>query len=148
MSLRMTRAEREAFLADLHVGIISVNEEGRAPLTVPIWYDYQPGGEVRIITERKSRKGQLLQRAGRFTICVQVETVPYKYVTVEGPIVAIDTADLELDTRPMAWRYLGIEIGDQYIESTRGEREGGDSVLVRMKPEHWLTVDYSKDLPF
>jgi nitroimidazol reductase NimA-like FMN-containing flavoprotein (pyridoxamine 5'-phosphate oxidase superfamily) len=144
----MTKAEREAFLADLHVGIISIAEEGRGPLTVPIWYDYEPGGDVRIITEKKSRKGQLLQRAGRFTLCVQVETVPYKYVTVEGAITAIEPANLERDTRPMAWRYLGIEIGDQYIEATRGDREIGDSVLVRMRPEHWLTVDYAKELPF
>ncbi len=45
MSLAMTRQEREAFLADLHVGIISIDEPGRGPLTAPIWYDYEPGGE-------------------------------------------------------------------------------------------------------
>ena len=44
MSLAMTKQEREAFLADLHVGVISIDEAGRGPLTVPIWYDYQPGG--------------------------------------------------------------------------------------------------------
>ena len=47
MSLAMTKQEREGFLADLHVGIISITEEGRGPLTVPIWYLYEPGGEVR-----------------------------------------------------------------------------------------------------
>ena len=36
----MTRAEREAFLAALHVGIISIAETGRGPLAVPIWYAY------------------------------------------------------------------------------------------------------------
>ena len=46
MSLAMTKQEREGFLADLHVGIISVTEEGRGPLTVPIRYLYEPGGEV------------------------------------------------------------------------------------------------------
>ena len=40
MSLVMTRQERERFLSDLHVGIISVPEEGRGPLTVPVWYAY------------------------------------------------------------------------------------------------------------
>jgi hypothetical protein len=38
----MTRAEREAYLADLHVGVISIERAGSAPLTVPIWYDYDP----------------------------------------------------------------------------------------------------------
>ena len=46
MSLAMTKQEREAFLADVHVGVISIEEAGRGPLTVPIWYDYQPGGEL------------------------------------------------------------------------------------------------------
>jgi hypothetical protein len=81
MSLAMTKREREAFLADLHVGIISIPEEGRGPLTVPIWYSYEPGGELRVVTARTSRKAQLLQHAGRFSVCVQTETPPYKYVS-------------------------------------------------------------------
>src|SRR5947207_11674858 len=107
MALTMTREEREAFLADVHVAVISVAEDGHGPLVVPIWYSYEPGGEVRIITGRTSRKGKLLERAGRFSLCVQTETPPYKYVSVEGPIVAIEAADLERDRRPLARRYFG-----------------------------------------
>jgi nitroimidazol reductase NimA-like FMN-containing flavoprotein (pyridoxamine 5'-phosphate oxidase superfamily) len=55
MSLIMTKQEREAFLADLHVGIISIAEEGRGPLTVPVWYAYDPGKDLRIMTGRDSR---------------------------------------------------------------------------------------------
>src|SRR5262245_1235710 len=36
--------------ADLHVAVISVAEDGHGPLVVPIWYSYEPGGEVRIPT--------------------------------------------------------------------------------------------------
>jgi Pyridoxamine 5'-phosphate oxidase len=92
MSLTMTKEEREAFLADVHVGVISVAEDGHGPLTVPVWYSYEPEGEVRIITARRSRKGKRLERAGRFSLCAQTETPPYKYVSVEGPIVAIEVA--------------------------------------------------------
>ncbi len=141
MSLTMTKEEREAFLADVHVGIISVAEDGHGPLTVPIWYSYERGGEVRVITARASRKGKLLERAGRFSLCAQTETQPYKYVSVEGPIVAIEAAGLERDRRPLARRYLGSELGDRYIEST-GDLVG--NVLVRMRPERWFTVDYAK----
>jgi nitroimidazol reductase NimA-like FMN-containing flavoprotein (pyridoxamine 5'-phosphate oxidase superfamily) len=141
MSLAMTKEEREAFLADVHVAVISVAEEGRAPLVVPIWYSYEPGGEVRITTGRTSRKGKLLERAHRFSLCVQTETPPYKYVSVEGPIVEVEAADLERDRRPLARRYLGRELGDRYIESTR---DTVGNVLVRMRPERWLTVDYAK----
>jgi nitroimidazol reductase NimA-like FMN-containing flavoprotein (pyridoxamine 5'-phosphate oxidase superfamily) len=147
MSLAMSRREREAFLAGVHVGIISIAEEGRGPLTVPIWYEYEPGGELRIVTERSSRKGALLERRRRFSLCAQTETPPYKYVSVEGPVVAIERADLEKDLRPLARRYLGRELGDRYIEATGGEAARGQTVLVRMRPERWLTVDYGKELP-
>jgi len=143
-SYSMTRAEREAFLADLHVGVLSVTEEGRAPLTIPIWYAYEAGGEVRIVTARSSRKGRLLERARRFTLCAQTEAPPYKYVTVVGPIVAIEKAELERDERPLAHRYLGKEFGDQYVEATGGAAARGDNVLIRMRPERWLSVDYGK----
>ena len=44
---RMSVVERETFLADIHVGVLSVpRREGSAPLTVPVWYDYSPGSEV------------------------------------------------------------------------------------------------------
>jgi nitroimidazol reductase NimA-like FMN-containing flavoprotein (pyridoxamine 5'-phosphate oxidase superfamily) len=138
----MTKQERESFLADLHVGIISIHAEGRGPLTVPIWYSYAPGGEVRVVTGRTTRKAQLLRRARRFSLCAQTETPPYKYVSVEGPIVAIEAADLERDRRPLAHRYLGAAAGDRYIERTRAETV--ENVLVRMRPERWLTVDYAK----
>jgi nitroimidazol reductase NimA-like FMN-containing flavoprotein (pyridoxamine 5'-phosphate oxidase superfamily) len=144
MSLAMTKEEREAFLADVRVGVISVAEDGHGPLTVPIWYFYDPGGEVRIITARGSRKGKLLERAGRFSLCAQTEMPPYKYVSVEGPIVAVEVADLERDRRPLARRYLGAERGDRYIESTR---DVVGNVLIRMRPERWLTVDYAKPYP-
>src|SRR4029434_2203214 len=79
VSLAMTKQERERFLADLHVGIISIPEEGRGPLTVPIWYSYEPGGELRVITARTSRKARLLQRAGRFRPCAQTEAPADQY---------------------------------------------------------------------
>ena len=145
MSVTMTRQEREAFLADLHVGVISISEPGRGPLTVPVWYTYEPGGELRVVTGRASRKGQLLAKAGRFSLCAQTETSPYRYVSVEGPIVGIEDASMERDLRPIARRYLGANMGDQYVESTRREFEEHPNVLVRMRPERWFTADYAKE---
>jgi len=145
MSLTMTKEEREAFLAGVHVGIISIAENGRGPLSVPIWYAYDPGQDVRIMTDRDSRKGRLLTHAGRFSLCVQIEMAPYKYVSVEGPIVSTEAADSERDLRPLARRYLGKELGDRYVEETRNLPTHRDNVLIRMHPERWLTSDYSKE---
>src|SRR5262245_52504031 len=109
MSLAMSRAEREAFLAETHVGIVSIAEEGRGPLAVPVWYRYAPGGDVLFATGETSRKVPLLRRTGRASLCVQTETAPYLYVTVEGPI-RFDRVDFERDTREMAIRYLGPQM--------------------------------------
>ena len=56
----MTQTEKELYLADLHVGVLAINEPGAGPLTVPIWYDYEPGGNLWMITGTNSRKGKLL----------------------------------------------------------------------------------------
>jgi nitroimidazol reductase NimA-like FMN-containing flavoprotein (pyridoxamine 5'-phosphate oxidase superfamily) len=50
---RMTREERETFLANLHVGVLAIPSDG-APLTAPIWYDYEPGGDIWVLTGPKS----------------------------------------------------------------------------------------------
>jgi nitroimidazol reductase NimA-like FMN-containing flavoprotein (pyridoxamine 5'-phosphate oxidase superfamily) len=141
MSLTMTEAEREAFLADLHVGVISIEQDGRAPLSVPIWYDYSPGIGVWVITGDTSLKARHLRVAGRFTLVAQSEAPPaYRYVSVEGPVVETREADLERDMRPMARRYFGEELGDQYAAATGSD---GQTVYV-MRPERWRTVDYQK----
>jgi nitroimidazol reductase NimA-like FMN-containing flavoprotein (pyridoxamine 5'-phosphate oxidase superfamily) len=144
MSLKMSQSEREAFLAGVHVGVISIAEPGRGPLTAPIWYGYEPGGELWIVTERTSRKGRLLERAGRFSLCAQTEQPPYKYVSVEGPIASIVASDLERDERPLARRYLGRELGDRYLESTGGAEARAANIRVALRPERWLTTDYAK----
>lgn len=76
----MTRPQREAFLADTHVAMLAIdNERGRAPFLVPVWYWYRPGGDVHIVTGGASRKMPLLRKAGRASLCVQTETMPYMY---------------------------------------------------------------------
>lgn len=142
MSLAMTRNEREAFLADLHIGVVSIPDPERGPLTCPVWYAYEPGGAIEFVTGATSRKAALLRGAGRASFLVQSEELPYRYVSVEGP-VGLAPADLEKHLRPITYRYLGTEAGDAYLEATREERAEGE-VLVRLRPERWLTVDYRK----
>ena len=139
---RMTRAEREAFLAAVRVGMVGIADGLRGPLAVPVWYGYEPGGEVWFVTERDSRKGKLLLLVDRISLCVQTESPPYKYVSVEGPIEAIERADLERHRRVLAHRYLGKQLGDGYLAASGAA--GEENIVVRLRPERWLTVDYSK----
>lgn len=138
MSLNMTVAEREAFLADLHVGVISFNDPGAGPLTAPIWYDYTPGAGVWVIIGSESRKGKLAKAGSRVSLVAQTETSPYRYVSVEGPIRSIEpTTDEALEA--MAIRYLGPEMGKAYAANG-----AGGSVTLHIDIERWLTVDYGK----
>ena len=139
--LTMTKGEREQFLAGVHVGVVGVAADGHAPLTVPIWYAYEPGGEVRFITGGDSRKAALLERAGRASLCAQTEQAPYQYVSVEGP-VTIEGGFDAAERRAIAHRYLGPELGDAYYDGTAADAVG--NVTVRLRPERWLSVDYSK----
>ena len=144
-SLQMSRSEREAFLSGRHVGVISIEDPGRGPISAPIWYDYAPDSGLWVITMRDSRKGKALERAKRFSLVAQQEEMPYRYVSVEGPIVERRPADTEKDGRPMAHRYLGVEFGNAYIDSQNVDSQEGDGDFVyRMRPERWLTVDYAK----
>ncbi|MFQ5457099.1 MAG: pyridoxamine 5'-phosphate oxidase family protein [Myxococcota bacterium] len=144
MNIRMTKEERESFLAGVHIGVLSIPEEGRGPLCAPVWYAYEPGGDLWFETEAGSRKAGLLKEGGRFSLLAQTETPPYRYVSVEGPVASITPGDLEGDTRPMAHRYLGAEVGDGYIEATGGTDARAKTIVVRMRPERWLTADYAK----
>jgi nitroimidazol reductase NimA-like FMN-containing flavoprotein (pyridoxamine 5'-phosphate oxidase superfamily) len=141
MSLAMSKSEREAFLSQTRPAIISIAENGRGPLTIPIWYSYEPGGVVRFVTGGSSKKVALIRKAGRLSLCVQTETAPYQYVSVEGPAV-IGEPDFERDMRAMACRYLGEQMGEAYLQMTAAERVG--AVLVTLTPERWITVDYTK----
>jgi len=145
MSTIMSREEREAFLADVRVGVLSINQEGRGPLTAPVWYGYEPGGDVQVVIERTSRKGKLLEEGPRISLCAQQEAPTYKYASVEGPVVRIEPSDAERHERVLAHRYLGPEAGDRYMESTTDDRDDDEMILIRMRPERWLTADYSKE---
>jgi hypothetical protein len=136
----MSSSERERFLSALHVGIISIPRATKGPLTVPIWYDYQPGGEVWVITDTDSIKGKLLTKASRISLCAQTETAPYQYVSVEGPFTTRPSTQEEL--LAMAVRYLGEEQGQAYAENSAGGGEG--SIVVAIAPETWFSVDYNK----
>lgn len=143
MALTMTQVERESFLADVNVAIISIPEEGRGPLTVPVWYNFVDG-EIVVWTGGNSRKARLLRQAGRFSICVQRDQEPYKYVSAEGPLIGMEAIELESELKPLVYRYMGQERGDQFLSQLGGESAGTGDVLIRMKPERWLTTDYAK----
>ncbi|WP_211261099.1 pyridoxamine 5'-phosphate oxidase family protein [Pseudonocardia acaciae] len=137
--MAMGTAEREEFLAALHVGVISIARADGPPLAVPVWYSYQPGGDVLVQTGPGSLKYRLLERAREFSLVVQDETPPYKYVSVEGPVVdiALDTSQAEREA--MAYRYFERADADAYLAQIKDE----PVAQLRMRPARWYSVDFT-----
>jgi nitroimidazol reductase NimA-like FMN-containing flavoprotein (pyridoxamine 5'-phosphate oxidase superfamily) len=146
MPRALTKAEREEFLAGLHVGVFAMADAKRGPLVCPVWYVYPVDGCVAFCTKKEARKAARLALGARVSFLVQVEGdlmqgVLPKYVTVEGPVVKLETADMNRDLRPIMHRYLGAEVADNYLKATRGESAEGE-LVVHIRPERWLSRDF------
>ncbi|MBV6701781.1 pyridoxamine 5'-phosphate oxidase family protein [Kitasatospora aureofaciens] len=140
----MSRHDREQFLADRRVGVLGVVDPrggDRAPLVVPVWYGYEAGGEIVVQTGRETVKGQLLRAAGRFSLCVQDERRPYRYVSVEGPVVAVEDPVPPAVRENLAHRYLDPDEARAYLAATAAQLK--DDVLFRLSPQRWRTADFA-----
>jgi len=142
----LDQGEREQFLSELHVGVVSMVDGDRGPLTSPVWYTYQQGGDIVFCTREDTRKAGLLALGTRVSFLAQLEGeiargILPRYVSVEGPVVKLERADLDRDLRPIVHRYLGQEVGDGYLKATRGDT-ATDEVVVHIRPERWLTRDF------
>ncbi|MEU1616532.1 pyridoxamine 5'-phosphate oxidase family protein [Streptomyces sp. NPDC005722] len=137
--MELSREERESFLSEPHVAALGVAAgDDRGPLMVPIWYSYEPGGLPWILTGAGSRKMTLLRAAGRFSLLVQRTEPTPRYVSVEGPVTEVTEGSGALH-RAMAGRYLSGGALDRFV--AMAEEQLADHVVVRMRPERWLTAD-------
>ncbi|HJM74426.1 MAG TPA: pyridoxamine 5'-phosphate oxidase family protein [Dehalococcoidia bacterium] len=139
MSLYMTKSEREAFLADVRIGVLSIADGESGPLSAPIWYLYEPGGDFHVSYGRSGHKARVIAEGTRVSLVAQTETSPYKYVSVEGVVTRVGPAAEDNFTLRLATRYLGEEQGRQYASGGNS-----DSLVATVRIERWMTIDYSK----
>ena len=138
-SMALSKDEREQFLAEPHIAALSVSAgDKRGPLTVPIWYQYTPGGEPWVLTGNGSRKHRLIETQGEFTLMAERLEPTVRYVAVDGPVSRIEPGTDE-QLVELTKRYLPADKVDAYLEFAR--REQGDSVTIFLKPQHWLSAD-------
>lgn len=145
---KMTQDAMETFLAGTHIGVVSVANDGdRPPHASPVWYGYEPGGDITFFTNTMgmvSRKSALVQRAGKLTLTAQTEELPYKYVTVEGTVTRIDRPPKADQMLGVARRYLPEQSAQGMVEEELG-RPDGAVVLFTIRPDRWQSVDLSLD---
>lgn len=137
--MALSKTEREAFLAEPHVAALSVFAgTERGPLTVPIWYQYTPGGEAWVLTGKTSRKAELIRAAGAFSLMVDRLQPSIRYVSVDGPVVREEPGTRE-QLREMTARYLAPDKVDGYLEFAESQLE--ENVVFYLEPKHWLSAD-------
>ncbi len=144
----LTEREREAFLAEPRVAVLSLpSDNDRPPLAFPVWYGYEPGGNITYYTHRaepKSRKLRLLREGTAVSLCAQREQVPYAYVTVEGTVVGENEAPTDEQMLAIVHRYLRAEDARAYLD---GERASGVALaLFTIRPDRWAGLDFGDDL--
>jgi hypothetical protein len=146
MPRRMTERERQEFLAEPHIGVLSVAAgDDRPPHTTPVWYVYEPGGSITFFTGtqgRKSRKAEFIDTAGVLSLTVQRDEFPYKYVTVECSVVGSDSPPSAEQMLAIVGRYLPEEAAQGFVEEELGH-PGLGPVLFTVRPDRWLTFDFA-----
>lgn len=148
MARTLTTTEREQYLAEPHVGVLSVaSDDDRPPLTVPVWYAYRPGGNFTFFTGtqgRTARKTRLLERAGVFSFCVQQTQYPYRYVTAECTVVGADRTPPVEDVVAIASRYMP-DSDARAMAETEIANPAGTFVLFTARPDRWLSFDFADE---
>jgi uncharacterized protein len=145
--VEMNERDRQTFLAGPHIAVLSVaSGSDRPPLAVPIWYSYQPGGNITFFTGtqgRKARKTALIEQAGVLTFTVQRAEFPYKYVTVEGTVIRADRPPSAEGMLAIVGRYLPAEAAQGFVAAELA-RPSGTLVLFNVRPDRWLAFDFGE----
>lgn len=145
MPRNLNPTEREEFLAQPIVGVLSVAAGDRPPLTVPVWHAYEPGGDLTFFTGtqgRTARKTRLIEEAGAISFCVQKGDLPFKYVTVECAVVKADRAPSVEEIFAIVSRYLPEEMARGFAEA-EAANPAGTFVLFTARPVRWGSFDFA-----
>ena len=138
--------DQQSFLAERHVAVLSVARgPGRAPLSTPIWYGYEPGGNVTFFTGVNASKLRIIQHAGVVSLTVQREEPPYKFVSISGTVVSTDSPPSSDQIFAIASRYMP-EDAARWMASATAETRGYELILLTIRPDRWQSADYTDDM--
>ena len=136
----MSVEERTDFLTEARVALCAIaRDNGRSPHVSPLWFEYDESG-LSVIVESGSEKQRLLRRGSPVTICIQDESPPYAYVTIEGRVADIREASYQ-EHFNLARRYLPQGIAEAYME-TVGSRS--KNFRIQIEPLRWLSFRYRR----
>jgi PPOX class probable F420-dependent enzyme len=120
--------DREAFLQQANIAVLSTVDAKGRPHAAPVWYFYEDG-VFTISTDRSSRKHKNIEANANVALTIDKRDLPYFAVMVHGRAELGPMFSPEERLR-LAIRYLGEERGRRYVEHTKSE----DSITIRLRP--------------
>ena len=144
MPARLSKAQRERFLAGRHVAVLVTIGADGAPVPTPIWYAYRDG-LFYFRTATDAVKTENIRRDPRVSICVQEEQAPYRALIAYGKAEIREAVDwLE---RELPQRYLGFIGAIGYRQTAASMIEQGPEVALVVRPERFTSFDFTPETP-
>ncbi len=108
----MSDEAREAFLAETRLGVLSTLRDDGAPISVPVWFEWD-GSRARMFTTASSRKVERLARDARASLLVAARIdEPEAWVAIDGRIEILEEGAADLAER-LAERYWDMDDPDK-----------------------------------
>lgn len=142
----MNASALDSFLRARRVGVLAIARDGRAPLSSPIWYDYD-GTRFRIQVDAAGAKAKTIARHGTaaVSLTVQSEVPPYRYAVAYGTAALAPSGDPDLRKR-VARRYFGRFAGDTYVKQEEAAgRHAEDLAIIEVIPDRFVTHDFGPE---
>ena len=121
--------DREAFLQEANVAVLSTVDARGRPHAAPVWYLYEDGVFI-VSTDRGSRKHKNIAANPNICLTIDKRDLPYFAVMAHGR-AEIGPMFSPEERLWLAIRYLGDRRGHAYVEHTKSE----DSITVRLRPD-------------
>ena len=134
----MPLPDRETFLRETRLGILTTLVEGGMPIAVPVWYEWD-GEHARIFSNATSAKIRRLERDSRASLLVTNVLGEQEYwVAIEGTVAVRREGAIELAMR-LAARYWDLSDPARAAAVQRWSDNPGALVLLELTPARFRT---------
>lgn len=140
----MSPQDREAFMAEPHVGVVATLRRDGRPYTVPVWHLWD--GDHVWLTGTESRVWcRQLMADSRLSLCVEALQPVAGHVDIDGTGEVLLAADFDIwpISRRLAEKYVGR--GDPgnaaAVDAFFANMQTEPRLLVRITPEVWRAID-------
>ena len=134
----MTDAEREAFLAEPRLGMLSTLGADGAPVTVPVWFEWD-GAAARVFTGAATGKARRIERDARASLLAPNKVgEPEAWVAFEGDVTIVVDGAIELAER-LAHRYWDMNDGAHRAELESWRKAAAHLRVLELTPRRIRT---------